>query len=169
MEIGTSPDGVARLRWQIRRGAPRISARAGALHIRARRARIILDLPAHLTVQVALREGDVTSWGSANDLDVRARPGRFICRELRSSSVRARADAVSLHFAAAPTLVDASGDSVVVTVPAGPYLIDAPAGAEVTADAGDAASAVGAVTARGADVRVLTSIEPVPLSEVDRA
>jgi hypothetical protein len=168
VEIGASPDGVARVRWQIRRGEPRIRAGRSALRISGRRIRLMLDLPPELAVTVRLRQGDVTSWGAGNDLDVRARPGRFICRELLASSVRGRAEAISLHFAAAPTSVDAAGDSVVVTVPPGPYAIDAPAGAEVTADATAVAVPAGRLVARGRDVRLLTAVDPLPLAERDR-
>jgi hypothetical protein len=172
VEIGTSPDGVARLRWQIRRGAPRIKARADALHISARRVRLILDLPAEVAVDVRLKTGDITSWGAGNPLTLQAAPGRVIGRELSAARVQARADHVSLHFAAPPESVVLRGDSVVLTVPPGPYAIDAPDGAEVTAEraAADAGgSAVGRLVVAGADVQVLAAEPPLPLAERDEA
>jgi len=168
VEIGASPDGVARLRWQIRRGQPRIQARADALHITARRVRLILDLPAELAVDARVRQGDITSWGSANPLTLHAAPGRVIGHELGAPTVQARADSVSLHFAAAPESVELQGESVVLTVPPGPYAIDAPAGADVTADTADSATAVGRLTVRGSDVHVLAAQPPLPLAERDR-
>ena len=121
------------------------------------------------SVDVRLKTGDVTSWGSANALTVQARPGRVIGRELSGRSVRARADHVSLHFATPPQSVELAGDSVVVTVPPGPYEIDAPAEAEVTADRAAAdGAAVWRLAVRGSDVQVLASAPPLPLAERDR-
>jgi hypothetical protein len=164
VELGTSPDGAARMRWSMRRGTPRVRARKGRLTIRARRVRLILDLPPQLRVQVRLRFGEITSWGAGGELDLVAEPGRVTCRELRSPVAHVRGERVNLHFAAPPQQVEVAAERATVTLPPGPYTITAPPSAEVSA--GRAATpdvSRGTVTVHADDVRILAAAAPLLL------
>jgi hypothetical protein len=168
VELGASPDGAARMRWMMLRGAPRLRARRGRLRIAARRARLILELPPELRVEVRLRHGEITSWGARGELDLVAKPGRVICRELACPAARVRGQRVSLHFAAPPQQVDVVAQQATVTLPSGPYTITAPASAEVTIPrAASPDAAVGTVVVRAADARLLAAQAPIPLAEAD--
>ncbi len=155
-------------RWRARlrlpagpaRRGPRVRSDAYGLHIRARRARLRIDVPDVMEVTVELGQGEITSWGAGCALELTT-AGQISCRELTSRTVRATAQHVNLHFAAEPAhLVVDAPDSVVV-LPPGRYAVTSPPDAEIEVTA--APDAASRVVVRGGRTRILASQPPLDL------
>lgn len=146
---------------------PRYRWGKDSLLIRARRARLQIDLPPGIGATVKLDRGEITSWGAGGELDLVVRAGGVTCRELRASVVNVRAPNVSLHFAAAPVRVEVDADRVVVALPASAYAVSAPDASEITVSQDEAAACV--VIVRAAQARVLAAADPLRLTGEDGA
>ena len=181
VELGHSRGDQIRLRWTVpttrlrRAGAgPRCTPGAGGLRIRSKRARLRVDLPTGMTVQVRVGRGQITSWGADAVLDLAIKEGNVACRELLSPTATVSAPDVNLHFAGSPELVRVTGERVVVALPGGPYLVTAPDGAEVTVPLARRIppgsthdeSIAGTIAVTGTDVRVLAAGTPIELTGV---
>lgn len=171
VELGHSTADQLRVRWTVPDrpllgpSVPSFHFGPGGLAIRCPRARLRIDLPAGMSVQVRQRRGQITSWGAEGDLDLAVRRGSVACRELRSQVARIRAPGVNLHFAAIPQLVEVSCEQAVVALPGGPYSVSAPAGAEVTVPRTQGfAQQPPRIQISGHDVRVLAAATPLRLT-----
>ena len=143
--------------------SPRYRLRGDGLHIRARRARLQIDLPPGLTTLVQLRRGEITSWGAAGELSLFVADGVVTCRELQATAAHVRAPRASLHFASSPERVEVFADRAVVAVPAGAYAVSAPDTAEVTVPLDPASARV--IVVRAAAARVLAAADPLRLTD----
>jgi hypothetical protein len=119
--------------WLRPRGSrgPRVRSEATGLQVRARRARLRIDLPDGLDVTVELRRGEISSWGAGGELALTSRAGRVSCRELVCRTLIVRAQQANLHFAASPERVDVVAPDCVLALPGGPYSVTAPPGAQI--------------------------------------
>jgi hypothetical protein len=134
---------------------PRVWSNAAGLHIRARRARLRIDLPDGLDVRVELRRGEITSWGAGGELELTSRAGRVSCRELICRTLAVRAEHANLHFAAPPC---------VLALPGGPYSVAAPPGAQIeVAQAPATGREITVSGASGGKIRILAATAPLSL------
>lgn len=143
---------------------PRVWSDAAGLHIRARRARLRIDLPDDLDVRVELRRGEITSWGAGGELALTNRAGRVSCRELIARTLAVRAEHANLHFATPPERVDVVAPTCVLALPGGPYSVTAPPGAQIeVAQAPATGREIRVCGVSGGKVRVLAATAPLSL------
>lgn len=173
VELGYKSGQQVRVRWTVPARLParwpkrlrpqglRCRAEPGGLVLRARRARLRIDLPDGVDVTVELRRGEITSWGAGGELDLASRAGRVSCRELRCRTLTVRAARANLHFASPPERVEVTAPSCVLALPGGPYRVTAPAGALIEVE--QAAETGGRVRVCGTDVRILAATAPLSL------
>lgn len=126
--------------------APGAMLTDGVLELRPRgQVRAQIDVPNGVPVDAGIRRGDLTLWGVGGDLQLTVDAGILVGRDLSGPRVHAaNADGeVNLHFAEAPTDVDATSGTgpLLVVLPVGGYAVDAEPTAEVTVDVDPAASA----------------------------
>ncbi|MDQ1633987.1 MAG: hypothetical protein QOJ32_796 [Frankiaceae bacterium] len=127
--------------------------------------RVRLDVTDDATVTARIAEGDITLWGVGADLELSVGRGTLAARELTGTVVRADNDdgEVNLHFVAAPAEVEAHArGAAVLVLPAGRYVVDGGAGAEVTVE--HAADAAARIVIRGTTrtaVLAATGSEPI--------
>jgi hypothetical protein len=170
VELGQARGSAVRVRITGPRGGrfrrpPKLQVVAGELVISARQARVQVDIPeaSQLRTLVEVSRGEVTSWGAGGQLELLCDGGTVTCRELVADRVLVRAARISLHFAAAPRRVDARGEQITVTAPAGEYAVDAPPDAQVSVDRQPESDRE--IVVRGTDVRVLASQSPLRLTD----
>ncbi len=173
VELGHASGQQLRVRWTVPTRLPsswpkalrpqgfRLLSDASGLHVRARRARLRIDLPAGLDVTVELRRGEITSWGAGGELALFSSGGRVSCRELICRTLTVRAARANLHFATAPDRVDVTASACVLALPGGPYAVTAPPHALIEVE--QAADSGRRITITGADARVLASTAPLSL------
>jgi hypothetical protein len=113
---------------------PLIRQVGGVLDVDARgsQARLSARLPRGTRARVEVREGEISLWGSAGDLELVTATGAITARELSGGRVVARAGAgdVVLHFDGPPgeaTGLSETGN-VRLVVPEAPYAVDVAAG-----------------------------------------
>jgi hypothetical protein len=170
VELGRAAGQQVRVRWTVPSGrwgrggsGPEMAAGDADLRIEARRARLRIDVPDVVNVTVHLGRGEITSWGAGAALDLDCPRGRVVCRELRSTTLRADGRYVNLHFATAPEQLDVRARESVIALPAGPYAISAPDGAEV--EVTDVPTAARRITVSGGPTRILASQAPLSLRD----
>jgi hypothetical protein len=150
----------AALRPRVVRG-PQVRSDEEGLRIVVRRARLRIDLPAGLQVQVRLGRGDITSWGAGGELSLSSRKGRVSCRELHAAAVVVVARDANLHFAQPPRRVDVDAPHILIALPGGPYTVTAPPGTPI-----EVAQFPGSgheITVRGGEARILAATAPIRL------
>ena len=175
VELGHKPGQQVRVRWTVPthlparwpgwlrpRGfrGPRVWSDVAGLHIRARRARLRIDLPDGVDVTVELRRGEITSWGAAGELALTSTAGRVSCRELSCRTLVVRAEYANLHFAAPPERVDVLAPHCVLALPGGPYSVTAP-GAQI--EVAQASGTGREITVAGGRARILAATAPLRL------
>lgn len=112
---------------------------------RSRKVRLQLDLPDDVTVDVAVGEGDITSWGAGGRFRLAVGQGAVVGRDLRTPQVSATCGKgeINLHFVVVPEQVEAETTSgpCVVVVPRGAAYAVRGQPRELTVDVDDAARA----------------------------
>ncbi|HEX4015819.1 MAG TPA: hypothetical protein VHX15_03700 [Frankiaceae bacterium] len=171
VELGHKPGQQVRVRWTVPARLParwpnalrpqgfRLRSDATGCQLRARRARLRIDLPDGLDVTVLLRRGEITSWGAGGELTLRSPHGRVSCRELVCRTLDVQAAQANLHFAAPPERVEVSAPACVLALPGGPYAVTAPPGAQIEVQQN--ASAGRHIRVSAADTRILAATAPL--------
>ncbi len=175
IELGRTAGQQLRVRWTVPAllperwhallhlpGAPgpRVRADGAGLDIRARRARLRIDVPDVADVTVRLGRGEITSWGAGCALTLDT-AGRVSCRELTCQTVKATASYANLHFAAVPQQVVVDAAESVLALPSGPYRVTAPPDAEI--DVVQAPDGDARITVSGGKTRILAARAPLDL------
>jgi hypothetical protein len=173
VELGHKPGQQLRVRWTVPIRLParwpqrlrprgfRLRSDATGLHVRARRARLRIDLPDGWEVTVELRRGEITSWGAGGELSLTSPAGRVSCRELVCRTLSVQAENANLHFAAPPERVDVAAPLCVLALPGGPYSVTAPPGAQI--EVAQAPASGRDIIVSGGQARIVAATAPLSL------